>query len=137
MKEETAGIAGLTDEGLQQLLKRAIRNTLIAGALAALALTIGSSWRDGAMFLTGALISAASILEWQRLVRLINSRMKKQKTPRGTGVVIAFFLLRLAVFAAVIYGSLKCFRGSPIALVCGLGMAVATLTWEALRLLKG
>ncbi len=137
MKEETAGIAGLTDEGLQQLLKRAIRNTLIAGALAALALTIGSSWRDGAMFLTGALISAASILEWQRLVRLINSRMKKQKTPRGTGVVIAFFLLRLAVFAAAIYGSLKCFRGSPIALVCGLGMAVATLTWEALRLLRG
>ncbi len=137
MKEETAGIAGLTDEGLQQLLKRAIRNTLIAGALAALALTIGSSWRDGAMFLTGALISAASILEWQRLVRLINSRMKKQKTPRGTGVVIAFFLLRLAVFAAVIYGSLKCFRGSPIALVCGLGMAAATLTWEALRLLRG
>ncbi|HUH62626.1 MAG TPA: hypothetical protein VLZ50_06500 [Terracidiphilus sp.] len=137
MSEETAGIAGLTEEGLQALLKNAIRNTLIVGMLVALALTIGRSWRDGAMFLAGALISAASILEWQRLVRLINSRIKKQKAERGTGVVIVFFLLRLAVFGAAIYGSLEFLRGSPIALVCGLGLAVATLTWEALRLLRG
>jgi hypothetical protein len=137
MSEETPAIAGLTDEALQALLKRAIRNTLVAGVLVALALTVGSSWRDGAMFLTGALISAASILEWQRLVRLINSRIRKQKTPRGTGFVIVFFLLRLAVFGAAIYGSLEFLRGSPIALVCGLGLAVMTLTWEALRLLRG
>ncbi len=137
MSEETQGIAGLTDTDLHALLKRAIRNTLIAGVLVALALTVASGWRDGAMFLTGALMSAASILEWQRLARLINSRMKKQQTPRGTGFVIVFFLLRLTVFGAAIYGSLEFLRGSPIALVCGLSLAVATLTWEALRLLRG
>jgi len=136
MSEETAGIASLTEEGLHALLKRAIRNTLIVGLLVAVGLTIGSSWRDGAMFLVGALISAASILEWQRLVRLINARVRKEKTPRGAGFVIVFFLLRLAVFGAAIYGSLEFLRGSGIALVCGLGMAVATLTWEALRLLR-
>lgn len=137
MSEETAGIASLTEEGLQALLKRAIRGSLIAGVSVALALSIASNWRDGAMFLVGALISAASIFEWQRLARLINSRMKREKSPRGSGFVIVFFLLRLTVFGAAIYGSLEFLRGSGIALVCGLGLAVATLTWEGLRLLRG
>ena len=134
-------IATLTDEALQALLRRAVRITIVLGFAVAAVLTIASGWRNGAMFLTGALISAASILEWQRLVRLINSRSQKsiasgQKPPRGAALVIGFFLLRLVFFAAAIYGSLKCFRGSPIALVCGLSLSVATLTWEALRLLK-
>lgn len=137
MSEETAGIAGLTEEGLQALLKRAIRGSLIAGVSVALVLTVASNWRDGAMFLAGALISAASIFEWQRLARLINSRMKREKSPRGSGFVLVFFLLRLTVFGAAIYGSLEFLRGSGIALVCGLGLAVATLTWEGLRLLRG
>jgi hypothetical protein len=63
--------------------------------------------------------------------------MRNQAVPRGVGLSIAFILLRLVVFGAVIYGSLKCFRGSPIALVCGLSLAVITLTWEALKLLRG
>ena len=88
------------------------------------------------MLLTGALISAASILEWQRLTRLVNARMKRKKAPRGAILVIGFFLVRLLFFGAVIYGSLKCFRGSFIALICGLSLAVVTITWEALRLLR-
>jgi hypothetical protein len=51
-------------------------------------------------------------------------------------VVAAFFVLRLTLFAGVIYGSLKCFQGSVIALLCGLGLAVLATAWEALRLLK-
>jgi hypothetical protein len=137
MTEGAPTIASLTDEALQALLKRAIRNCLILGLLVSLALTIGSGWRDGAMFMTGAAISAAGILEWQRLVRVINARMRKEKAPGGSFLVFVFFVLRLIVFGLAIYGSLKCFQGSPIALVCGLGLAVATLTWEALRLLRG
>jgi len=138
---QVPAIASLTDEALQALLKRAMRATILLGVVVALILTVASGWRNGAMLLTGALISAASILEWQRLVRLINSRSQKsiatgQKPPRGAVLVIGFFLLRLVFFAAVIYGSLRCFQGSPIALVCGLSLSVATLTWEALRLLK-
>jgi Na+/H+-translocating membrane pyrophosphatase len=141
MSEESQSIPSLTDEALQALLKRAIRNTLILGVLVSVALAISSPWGTGALFLSGALISAASIFEWQRLVRLINSRMgsrmRSEDVPRGAGLAIAFILVRLIVFGGVIYGSLKCFQGSPIALVCGLSLAVVTLTWEALGLLRG
>ena len=134
-------IATQTDEALQALLRCAVRITIVLGFAVAAVLTIASGWRNGAMFLTGALISAASILEWQRLVRFINSRTHRSiatgQKPTGNAVlVIGFFLLRLVFFAAAIYGSLRCFQGSPIALVCGLSLSVATLTWEALRLLK-
>ncbi|MGA2674868.1 MAG: ATP synthase subunit I [Terracidiphilus sp.] len=136
MTEETHSLTNLTDEALEVLLKRAIRNTAILGLAPALVLWIASGWRNAAMLLTGALISAASIMEWRRLIRLINSRMRREKAQRSAVLVIAFFLVRLLFFGAVIYGSLKCFQGSPIALVCGLSLAVVTLTWEALQLLR-
>jgi hypothetical protein len=136
MSEETHPILGITEESLLGMLKRAIRNTLILGLIPALVLLIASGWRDAAMLATGTLISAASIFEWLRLVRLMNARMRNQKAQRGAVLVIAFFLLRLLFFAAAIYVSLKCFRGSPIALLFGLGLALATLLWEAVRLLK-
>jgi hypothetical protein len=136
MTEETHPILGLTEETLEAMLKRAIRNTLILGLIPALVLLVATGWRDAAMLATGALISAASIFEWLRLVRLINARTRKQKAQRGAILVIGFFLLRLIFFAAAIYVSLKCFHGSPIALLCGLGLAIATLLWEAIRLLR-
>ena len=136
MSEETHPLSDLSDAALEALLKRAIRNTVILGLAPALVLLITSGWRDAAMLLTGALISAGSLLEWQRLVRLINDRLQKRKAQRGAILVLVFFLFRLMVFAAVIYGSLKCFRGSPIALLCGLSLAVVTLTFEGLRLLR-
>lgn len=136
MNEQAPPLSCLTEEALEALLKRAIRNTLILGVAISLVLTIASRWGTGALFMTGALVSAASIFEWLRLVRLINARMRKQKAQRGAVLVIGFFLLRLCFFGAAIYGSLKCFQGSPMALVCGLGLAVATLMWESLRLLR-
>jgi hypothetical protein len=136
MTDETSPVAGLTDQALQALLKRAIRDTLILGLAATLALFFASGWRNAAMFVVGALISSASILEWQRLIRLLNDRLDQAKSPRGAGAVVVFFMIRLAVFAAAIYGSLKCFQGSAIALLCGLGLAMIAMAWEALRLLK-
>lgn len=136
MTEEIHPIAGLTDEALQALLKRAIWITLLLGAVFSLIIVISAGWRNAAMFATGAALSAASILEWQRLIRLFNARLDQKKTPRGAATVVGFFLLRLILFAGVIYGSLKCFQGSAIALLCGLGLAVIAMAWEALRLLK-
>jgi hypothetical protein len=136
MTDETSPIAGLTDEALQALLKRAIRDTLILGLIATLILLFASGWRNAAMLAVGAIISAASILEWQRLIRLINDRLDQKKTPRGAAAVVVFFMIRLAIFGAAIYGSLKCFQGSAIALLCGLGLAMIAMAWEALRLLK-
>jgi hypothetical protein len=136
MTTEIPSIANLSEEALDGLLKRAVRNTALLGAIPAVILLIASGWRNAAMLMTGALISAASLFEWQRLVRLMNTKMKAQKAPRGAGLAIAFFLVRLLIFVAVIYGSLKCFQGSVIALMCGLSLAVVTLMWEALRMLK-
>jgi O-antigen/teichoic acid export membrane protein len=136
MTEETHPVAGLTDEALQALLRRAIKVTLILGLLASLVLLLISGWHNAGMFATGAAISAASILEWQRLIRLFNAKLDQKKTPKGAAAVVGFFVIRLIVFAAAIYGSLRCFQGSAIALLCGLGLAVVAMAFEALRLLK-
>jgi uncharacterized membrane protein len=121
---------------VDMLLQRAMRNTLILGLVAALAVLIGGGWRSAAMLVTGTLISAASILEWQRLVRVINARLDKQKTPASAYAVVLFFVLRLTIYAGVIYGSLKCFHGSVVALLCGLGLAAMAIGWEVIRLLR-
>jgi uncharacterized membrane protein len=136
MTQETHPIVDLTQADLDAMLQRALRNTLILGAVAALIVWIGGGWRSAAMLGTGALISAASIWEWQRLIRLINARLDKQKTPASASVVVLFFVLRLTVFAGVIYGSLKCFHGSIVALLFGLSLAVLAIGWEAIRLLR-
>ncbi|HZP06668.1 MAG TPA: hypothetical protein VFB43_17345 [Terracidiphilus sp.] len=136
MTEETHPLAALTDAGLDALLKRAIRITVILGILAALAVWKASDWRNAAMLATGAAISAASILEWQRLIRFINAKLDQKQAPRGAALAAIFFVLRLIIFGGAIYGSLKCFRGSVVALLCGLGLAVLATLWEAIRLLR-
>jgi hypothetical protein len=136
MSEESHPLADLSDAALDVMLKRAMRNTIILGVVSTLALWIASGWRNAAMFFVGAAISVASILEWQRLVRFINAKLDNRKTPRGAAAVVVFFVLRLIVFGGVIYGSLICFQGSVVALLCGLGLAVLAIGWEALRLLR-
>jgi uncharacterized membrane protein len=136
MTETSHPLASLTDEGLQALMRRAAVITLILGPLAALVLWIASGWRNAAMLASGAAISTASIYEWRRLVRFITAKLDKKQTSRGAPVAVIFFLLRFVVFAAVIYGSLKCFRGSGLALLCGLALAVLAISWEAVRLLR-
>ena len=135
MNEETHPVLELSGDAAEVLLKRSMHNTLIAGGIASIAVLIGSGWRNAAMLMTGMLISAASIMEWQRLARVIRAKLENQKTPRSTAAVVVFFVLRLTIFAGAIYGSLKCFQGSPVALLCGLGLAALAIMWEAVRLL--
>jgi len=97
MTGESHPFADLTDEGLEALLKRAIRITVVVGLLAALALWIGSGWRNAAMMATGAAISAASIHEWRRLVRFITAKLDKKQTPKGAPIAVVFFLFRLII----------------------------------------
>ncbi|HUX44083.1 MAG TPA: ATP synthase subunit I [Terracidiphilus sp.] len=136
MTEETKPGAELTDAALEAMLRRAVRNTLILGVIPAVVVLFVSGWRDAAMLASGAAISTASILEWRRLVRFINARLDNQKTPKAGASAAVFFVLRLSIFAGVIYVSLRCFHGSVLALFYGLSLAVATLGWEALRLLR-
>lgn len=136
MNEENNPILDISEEAVEALLKRAIRNTLILGLVPALVLVFVSGWRNGAMLVTGTMISAASIFEWLRLIRVIFAKLNHQKTPRSAATVVLFFVLRLTVYAGAIYGSLKCFQGSVIALLCGLGLAALAVGFEAVRLLR-
>jgi len=136
MTEPSQPLTEWTNEGLEAMLRRALRNILIVGGIASLILWKASNWRNAAMLATGTAISAASTLEWRRLVRFINAKLDKKQAPRGAMIAVVFFMLRLIVFAGVIYGSLKCFQGSVIALVCGLGLALLATVWEGLRLLR-
>jgi hypothetical protein len=136
MSDELQMFSDITDADLEGMLHGAIRNTLIFGGVASLVVWKATSWRDAAMLATGTAISAASIFEWRRLARFIAAKMDKKQTPKGSAFAVVFFMLRLCVFAAAIYVSLKCFHGSLVALLCGLSLAVLTLVWGALRLLR-
>lgn len=136
MNQEAQPSQDFSDENLALLLKRAIRNTAVLGVVPAIVVMIASGWRNAAMLLSGAAISLASIWEWQRLIRLINAKLDNRKSPKSGGAAAVFFVLRLTVFAAVIYVSLKCFKGSVLGLFYGLSLALITLGWEALRLLR-
>ncbi|MGB6194448.1 MAG: hypothetical protein WBF42_18425 [Terracidiphilus sp.] len=133
----TPGITpDITPDALYAMLRRAMRNAGILALLLAAAAWVGYGWRAAAMLVVGAAISVASIYEWQRLARMINARLDREQAGANAGVVVLFFLLRLLLFAVVIYGSLKVIHGSGIALLCGLALAVTTMGWEALRLLR-
>ena len=130
-------ILEFSDADLAALLRRVVRMTAGLGVIASLDIWIFMGWQTGALFAVGAAISVGSIYEWARLIRVFTARMDGKKTPGNAWIVVTFFLLRLTLAAGAIYGSLKCFHGSPIALLCGLGLAVAGLVWEALRVLRG
>jgi hypothetical protein len=136
MTEEANAIPDLTQEAVEALLQRAIRNALISGLVPSFILVFVWGWRNAAMLATGTLVSAASIFEWQRLTRVIYAKLNNQKTPRSAPAVVVFFVLRLILYGGVIYGSLKCFQGSVIALLCGLGLAALAVGWEAVRKLR-
>ena len=129
-------IVEMTDADLAALLGRAVKITLVLGAVAAGFVWLAMGWRSAALMGVGAVISALSLLEWGRLIRLFNARLDEGKTPKGAGLVVALFLVRLVVFAGVIYGSLKGLDGSPLVLVAGLALAVVGLAWEALRVIR-
>ena len=136
MTEDAHPLANLTDARLEALLRRAVRITLILGLLAAAVVWIASGWRNAAMLATGTAISGASILEWRRLISFLNAKMDQKQAPRGAAISAVLFVFRLMIFGGAIYVSLKGFRGSVVALLCGLGLAVLVMVWEAINLLR-
>ena len=135
MTQDTHPILDLNNDAAEVMLQKALRNSLIIGVIVSVILLIASGWRNAGMFMTGALISAASIFEWRRLAQVIRAKLEAQKTPRSAPAVVIFFVLRLILYAGAIYVSLKCFQGSAVAMLCGLGLAALTILWQALRLL--
>lgn len=135
MTQEAHPLLELPNDAAEVMLQRAMVKTLILGVIASIVLLIASGWRNAGMLMAGALISGASLFEWQRLARVIRAKLEAQKAPRSAPAVVIFFLLRLALYAGAIYVSLRCLQGSVVALLCGLGLAAVTILWQALRML--
>jgi len=133
MTQEVHPLLELPNDAAEVMLQRAMYKTLILGVIASFILFVASGWRNASMLMVGALISAASIFEWQRLARVIRAALEAEKTPRSAPAVVLFFILRLVLYAGAIYVSLKCLQGSAVALLCGLGLAAITILWQALR----
>ena len=137
-------IMEFSDADLAAMLERVVRGTAVLGVVIALILWPVMGWPTAALFAVGAAISVGSVYEWARMIRLItrlldgkSAEAGEKSSGFGSTLVVMFFLLRLTVAAVAIYVSLKCFHGSPVALLCGLGLALAGLVWEALRVLRG
>jgi hypothetical protein len=134
-----------TDAHLKAAMLRALRLVAILGGIAFVALWATMGWQTAMLLLSGAVVSASGLWEWQKLITLINARLDAPGAAEGgtsasggpgsARVVLGFFL-RLAVAAAVLYGSLRCFHGSVYALVGGLGLAAFALGVEAVRLIR-
>jgi uncharacterized membrane protein len=129
-------IAEWTNETLDSMLRRALRLILALGVIFSVILWMATNWRTAAMLAMGAAVSAASTLEWGRLVHFINAKLDKKENPPGAAIAVLFLIIRLAVFAGAIYVSLRWIKGSAIALLFGLGLALLATLWEALRLLR-
>ena len=136
MTDETAPDRGADRCGLHAMLSRAMRVTAI----------LGRSWRSWPALHQLARRRPAGrrrghLRRQHSGVAEADSPLQRpagpaEDAPRSGHLVVSFFLLRLILFAGVIYGSLKCFQGSAIALLFGLSLAIVAMMWEALRLLR-
>ncbi len=125
-----------TDAHLKAAMLRALRLVAILTLIAFIVLFATLGWQTAMLLLSGSLVSASGLWEWQKLIGVINARLDNQQgAPGSTRVVLGFFL-RLVVAGLVLYGSLRCFQGSVYALVGGLGLAAFALGVEAVRLVR-
>jgi hypothetical protein len=130
---EANSLLNFSDADLKTALRRALKMTAAMAVIGFGLLNLLMGWRAGVLLLAGALVSGTGLYEWQQLIELINAKLDQQKPPRPTGWVVMMFFLRLGFAAAVIYVSLKCFRGPYYALVAGLGLMAVALLVEVAR----
>lgn len=130
-------VEGIGDNDLRLMLKRALRLVAVLAAVLFAVLTFTMGWRSGAMLLVGALISWTGIWEWRKLTTVVFARLDNQEPARPAGRTVVMFFLRLGLAGGILYVSLRFLNGSVYALVAGLCLAVAALSVEALRVLRG
>jgi hypothetical protein len=133
---ETNSFLAFTDADLQAALSRALRSCAAMAVILFGVFAFVDGWRVGVVSLGGSLVSLTGIYEWQQLIQFVNARLDNRKPPRSTARVAIMFFLRLSFAALIVYVSLKCSRGTPYAVIAGLGLAVVALTIEAVRLIR-
>ena len=130
------GSGSMTDEDLQQLLRRATRTVVILALLLFVIFTLTMGWQSGLLELAGAVISYTGIREWRILSRLVSATLDNQPKPSPMARTLVMFFLRLAMVGGILYVSLRCLNGGVYALAAGIGLAVVALSIEAIRLLR-
>jgi len=93
-------------------------------------------WRSAVLLLVGAAISGSGLWEWMRLMTTVMARMDAGGKGSPMGLVLTGFFLRLGLALVVLYVSLKYLNGSVIALAVGLGLGIASLTFEAIKMAR-
>lgn len=130
------GLEGFTDADVRATLVRTLRllAVLTVGGMALVWWKMG--WQSAVFLLIGAAISGTGLWEWMRLMSAVMARMDAGAKARPMGKVLTGFFLRLGATIAVLYVSLKFLNGSVIALAVGLGLGIASLTFEAIRMAR-
>ena len=130
------GLEGFTDADVRSTLVRTLRLlavlTLVGMALVGWKL----GWRSAVLLLVGAAISGSGLWEWMRLMTTVMARMDAGGKGSPMGLVLTGFVLRLGLALVVLYVSLKYLNGSVIALAVGLGLGIASLTFEAIKMAR-
>ncbi len=138
-KEEGAvmeGLEGFTDADVRATLVRTLRLLAVLTVLGMAVVGWKLGWRSAVFLLIGAGISGSGLWEWMRLMSAVMARMDAGAKARPMGMVLTGFFMRLGLALAVLYVSLKYLNGSVIALAVGLGLGIASLTFEAIRMAR-
>jgi hypothetical protein len=130
---ETPSLLDFSDADLKAMLHRAMKLTAAMAVFGFGLLDFLFGWKPGVQLLAGAAVSGTGLYEWQQLIELMNAKLDNQQPPRSTVWVLTMFFLRLGFAAAVIYVTLKCFKGPFYALVAGLGLVAVSLLMVVAR----
>ena len=139
-----AGLEGFTDADVRSTLVRTLRLLAVLTVLGMALVGWKLGWRSAVLLLVGAAISGSGLWEWMRLMTTVMARMdasgldaeKRGVAARPMGLVLTGFFLRLGLAIVLLYVSLKYLNGSVIALAVGLGLGIASLTFEAIKMAR-
>ena len=117
--DRATSLLDFTDADLKATLRRAMRlrplpHLALSSLLSHRAGRLRRFCSPGRLFRPPDSTSGSSYWADQRSAR-------QSADARSTGLVLTMFFLRLGFAALVIYVSLRCFHGSPYALIAGLG----------------
>jgi len=129
-------LPSFSEGDVRAVLARTIRVLAILTVLGMVVIGFKMGWRSSVLLLVGAAISATGLWEWMRLMSAIMERVEGDVTVRPMGMVLTGFFLRMGLTIGVLYVSLKFLHGSVIALAVGLGLGIAALLFEVIKLAR-
>jgi hypothetical protein len=134
--EIKSGLEGFTEADVRATLVRTLRLLAVLTVVGMVLIWWKLGWRSSVLLLVGAAISGTGLWEWMRLMAAVMARMDTGAKARPMGLVLTGFFLRLGLTIGVLYVSLKFLNGSVIALAVGLGLGIASLTFEAIKMAR-